>query len=535
MAERREFDGKSASPGQGIGPAHLFTFIAGEYVPREGSGEEMEELAKAIDRSVEALSELAARAGGESAEILEFQIEMLTDPSILEMVAERVAAGDGAALAWVGALDDYIERLEDAEDESPRTRAIDVIDIKNRVLGALTGKPVEDFPAGSVYVGTDLAPSLFLAHDWSSGGGIALAKGSEASHVAMLARARGVPMVVATGELEIAEGETLLVDGDAGKVVIDPIESEQPSRERESERDVALQPGPAAPELKAGDGSAIGLHANINDPREIAVIDRGAIDGIGLMRTEFLLSSSAAVADEEKQASLYRLILEWAGEKPVVIRMLDLGGDKQVQGVGGVSGENFMGLRGVRLLLARPELARVQARALLRANVTGNLRVLLPMVALASEVDEIRRIFKLERTYLARRGLTVAMPPIGIMVEVPATALMIDSFHNADFFSFGTNDLAQFLMAAARDNPTVSALHAEAEPAVLRLVRYVMRIARAMGKPVSICGDMAGEPASLPGLLSAGLRNFSVAPSQVGAVRAALAQQTAEHTGQAGG
>lgn len=521
--EIREIQGLCASPGVAVGTVHLAVEVAADALPPGDSpAADREKLRRAVAAAIAELKALVGRSDEESAGILDFQIEMLLDPVLVEMAEERILAGDGAALAWVAALDHYIAGIEEASDEQLRARAADVVDIRNRVLGALTGRAPEDFAPGSVFVGKDLQPSLFLAHDWTAGGGIVLFDGSIASHVAMLARSRSVPMIVATGRFEVADGARLLVDAKEGRVVIAPEEA----RIREAKSRMAearpAEPPRAGGTIETADGVAIRLSAIINDPLEFGSIDPSLFAGIGLMRTEFLMTSPTDAFNEERHYEIYRQALRWAGDAPVIVRMLDLGGDKTLPDLGARKSESFMGLRGIRLLLARPELARLQARALLRATAHGRLGVLLPMVTVPDELDAMSTIFEEELAVLVRRGVQTRMPEIGMMVEVPAAALMLDRFSRSAFFSFGTNDLAQYLAAAARDDRSVAELYDAAAPAICRLIAGGVALADAMKRPVGICGEMASEPRHIPALLAAGLRNFSVAPNRLADIRSAI-------------
>ncbi|WP_331376128.1 putative PEP-binding protein [Sinorhizobium chiapasense] len=519
MAEALEITGVSASPGVGVGPAHLAADVMAE-VPAllDTVAAEGDKLRHAVATALVELEALAARSDEESAGILDFQIEMLLDPALVEMAERRIIAGHGAALAWFGALNDYIGDIEQAPDEQLRARAVDIVDIRNRVLSALTGRPLEDFAPGSVFVGKDLEPSLFLQHDWTAGGGIILFEGSVSSHVAMLARSRSVPMVVATGRFEVANGVGVLVDANDGRVVVAP--EDQQIHEARSRTNEARPPAPSRTGgvIETVDGVAIRLSAIVNDPFELKSIDPSSVAGIGLMRTEFL----GNVFDQETHYDIYRQALDWAGDAPVIMRMLDLGGDKKELGVGAKESEAFMGRRGIRLLLALPEIARLQARALLRAAAHGNLGVLLPMVTVPEEFDAMRAIFEEESAALGRRGVQTRMPEIGMMVEVPAAALTLDRFSRSDFFSFGTNDLAQYLAAAARDDQSVAALYAAATPAVLRVIAQGVALAEAMKKPIGICGEMASDPRHVPALMAAGLRHFSVATNRLATIRSTI-------------
>ncbi|MBY3413067.1 phosphoenolpyruvate--protein phosphotransferase [Rhizobium laguerreae] len=533
MAEPLRLKAKSASPGIASGPA----FLAEE--PKAPSAAERPDAApasqavggygaleKAIDISIGELEHLADGADAESRDIIDFQIEVLRDPSIAEATGARMEADENVVFAWVATLDAYIGELEAADEEQMRARAVDILDIKNRVLGALAGTPIADFPPGSVFIGKDMEPSRFLAHDWSKGGGIALFAGSTAGHVALLARAKSVPMVIGTGRFSAADGDPVSVDGNAGAVILQAgsmlipplVPAQEPAGDTQT----------TGGELRTADGVPILLSININDPAEIDALDP-ATAGVGLMRSEFSITSVADAANEERQLAIYRRVLEQAGDRPVTIRMLDIGGDKPLAGLEDLPAL-ASGLRGIRLLLARPEIARVQVRALLRAAVFGRLSVMLPMVTFPDEIDRIRELFREEAEKLGRRALLHRMPPIGMMVEVPAAALMLDTFGAAAFFSFGTNDLTQYLAASARDD--IDADAAKAAPAVLRLIARAVKLTA--GKPVSICGDMAGNPSYLPGLLAAGLRHFSVAPARRPAIRSAIIGLNADGTRAAG-
>ena len=510
MPEALELKGQGASPGVARGPAHPVA-AAGTRLPRPATdpAAEAEALRAAIADAVAALRALVEKSDLESAAIMEFQVEMLLDPMMTEPVLARIRGGLDAASSWTLALDDYIAGFAGAEDEPVRARAADLLDIRDRVLAALSGEEWPDFPAGSVFVGPDIAPSHFLTHDWSRGGGIVLFDGSAASHVAMLARSRAVPMVVGTGAAPIAPGTPVVVDGAEGRVRVGSDLVFVP----ETEEAVGF---PAV--NRTADGVTVGVFANVNHPSELATLDPARVDGIGLLRSEFLIARRSDLLDEERQCAAYRTALAWAKGRPVTIRLLDFGGDKPLPGETGTSSP--LGSRGVRLLLSRPEMLRTQVRALLRASADGDLRIMLSMVTVPEEVDAVRVVVVKEAAALA-----VAVPPVGMMVEVPAAALTLERFANADFFSFGTNDRAQFLAAAARDDAAVAGLHEAAAPAVTALVKLALEKI-GDGRPVSICGDMAGEPRHLPGLLSAGLRAFSMAPARLAAFRARLAGLT---------
>ncbi|MCS0460186.1 MULTISPECIES: putative PEP-binding protein [Rhizobium] len=524
MAAPLRLQATSASPGVASGPAYIAEQPAAAALSQSAvSGHA--ELAAAIETATEELQNLATGTDAEGGDIIDFQLEVLRDPTIAEMAGVRIDAGENVVFAWVGTLDGYIRELESAEEDQLRARAVDILDIKNRVLAALTGTPVKDFPAGSIYVGKDMEPSRFLAHDWSAGGGIALYAGSAAGHVALLARSRSVPMVIGAGRFVTAGGQHIRVDGDAGVIVL------QKGKEGAAPIRPELPVSSTVPTdngmLQTSDGAQILLSINLNALEEIDGIAPTTAAGIGLMRSEFAVASLADAANEEKQLAIYRRVLDWADGRSVTIRMLDVGGDKPLPGLAASPA-----LRGIRLLLARPEITRVQVRALLRAAIFGHLRVMLPMVTFPSEVDDMRQIFREEAAELARRGVPHRLPSIGMMVEVPAAAFMLEQFEGADFFSFGTNDLAQYLAASTREDADFAAHREKTAPAVLRLLAYAVKLAGS--KPLSICGDMAGDPRWTAELLAAGIRHFSMAPAQLPAIRSAIVGLNAGGTKAAG-
>ncbi|RVD06620.1 phosphoenolpyruvate--protein phosphotransferase, partial [Mesorhizobium sp. M7A.F.Ca.ET.027.02.1.1] len=363
-----------------------------------------------------------------------------------------------------------------------------------------------------------------LETDWSSGGGIALRAGSTASHVAMLARSRGVPMIVGLGASPAHLAGIALLDAEHGGIVVSPSRTEIAAF-RQSCASFSARRNRAGTFLArpavTKTGRAVRVQLNIADPSEVDGIDIATCDGVGLMRTEFLFGKT--LPDEGTQYRAYRKVLEWAGDKPVTIRTVDAGGDKPVPGFTIEESNPFLGLRGIRLSLARPEVFRVQIRALLRAAVHGNLKVMFPMIAIVEEYRQAAAMFAEEQTALAARGIASKMPPLGIMVEVPSVAILPEAFADAAFFSIGSNDLTQYVMAAARDNSAVAHLNSVRHPAVLRLIAAVTAFGEQEKIPVSLCGDAGGDPASIPSLLEAGLRDLSVAPAQLAMAKAAIA------------
>jgi phosphotransferase system enzyme I (PtsI) len=318
-----------------------------------------------------------------------------------------------------------------------------------------------------------------------------------------------------------------LVDGDAGTVIFDP----EPETRRLFERRMAAANAARAvtdagrfEPASTADGRRIMILLNIAAPEDLATIDPAICDGIGLVRTEFLFEASQGLPDEDTQYAVYRRILAWADGRPVTIRTLDAGGDKPIRGLT-IDGESnpFLGLRGIRLSLARPDVFQVQLRALLRAAVHGPLKVMLPMIAIPSEFDRAAVMLETEFAALEADGIACARPPLGIMVEVPAAALRAEDFAAA-FYSIGSNDLTQYTMAAARDNGAVADLNDTGDPAVLVLIARTVEAGHQRGVEVSLCGDAAADTRLTAALLATGVTTLSVAPVAVARLKAAIAR-----------
>jgi phosphotransferase system enzyme I (PtsI) len=521
--------GRPASPGLAEGVVASSGFEAASREPTGDIDREAADLRAAIAAAARQVSALAAEADQEAADILAFQVAMLGDDALSEGAFDAIEAGVPADHAWREALAAEIAGYEAAEDDYFRARTSDLIDIRDRVLACLGGSSTGGaIPPGSILAGEDLTPSRFLAADWSEGGAIALSGGSPSSHVAMLARARGVPMVVGLGRRLPADG-VALVDGDRGLVVFDPDPSSQEafrSRFEEAGADRAAADAYLKRPARTADGTAISVMINVAEPEELDGLDPAICDGIGLTRTEFLFRPGRGLPDEDAQYAAYARLADWAQGRPVTIRTLDAGGDKPIPGLTAERETNpFLGVRGVRLSLARPEVFRVQLRALARAGVHGTIKVMLPMVTVPDEVARARAIMDEEMAALERAGVPSRRPALGMMVEVPAAAISAERF-DAAFYSIGSNDLTQYTMAAARDIGGVADLNDTGDPAVLALIRMTVEAGRRRDVEVSLCGDAAADLRLLPALVATGLRSLSVAPIVVSRVKAAIAQLT---------
>ncbi len=524
------FVGQAASHGLACG---LIDFHRRKEIRRTAHGTPYEER-NALDRALTAaaaqLLALAERSGDEGGAILEFQIALLEDPELLAPVHSAIAAGRAASDAWDGGLARQISDYETAEDDYFRARALDLADLRGRVLRALGDgdEALLSTSEDAIYVGADLTPSRFLEIDWNRYRGGALTEGSAAGHVAILARSRGVPLVIglAMPDAQIVSGAAVILDAEDGKLIQDP----SPGTRAGYERRIAARQAAMAAEAEyltrpavLHSGERVQVQINVDEPRLLDGVDPTHCDGIGLTRTEFLFSGPS-LPDEESQYRVYARLLDWAAGRPVTIRTLDAGGDKPIAGLTPDDETNpFLGLRGLRLSLTRPDVFGVQLRALLRAATRGNLKVMVPMVTAPREMSAVRAMFEAEAAALARAGVEARMPHLGMMVEVPAAAINVAAF-DADFLSIGSNDLTQYVTATSRDCTAVSALHDALDPAVLELIGRVVRHGFDSGREVSLCGDMASDPRGLTALLDLGLRSLSVAPARLAQVKAGIAR-----------
>lgn len=520
------FKGRAASLGFAKGPLVRVGGAPAPHRARGSSRDEERALRAACAATGRRIAGLAAAAGGDAAEILEFQLALLEDDGLLGPVFAAIVGGVPADEAWSHCWGEQIAVYRAAPDEYLRARAADLIDLRDRVLVALNGgtEALVEIPVGAVVCADDLPPSRFLEIDWSAGGGVALMHGSPTSHVAMLARARGIPMIVQLGALPekaamaLLDGEHTTLDLEPSAARIVAFDARRSAHDKASAAARGILAGPPV----ASRGETVRLHINIQGEVDLSHPDARFADGIGLMRTEFLFDDPAGLPDEQAQLGVYRSVLRWAGDRPVTIRTVDAGGDKPIRGFTEDGEANpFLGVRGLRLSLKRPDIFAVQLRALARAAVHGRLKVMFPMVTVPAEFIAARDLFRTVVGELQAAGIPAALPEIGIMVEVPAAALTIDTFA-ADFFSIGSNDLTQYVTACDRTNGALATLIDPLNPAVLELIRRTAEHGRRHGIGVSLCGDMAGDPRCTAALLDCGLRELSMSPPALARVKQAI-------------
>lgn len=506
VMRQRTIGGRAAAPPPTADPASVADALKG-----------------AIARAIAELTMLVGNAEGEAVDMLGFQVAMLEDEALSEPAFAAIAAGAPASDAWSKAMDVEISGYDASDDEYFRARASDLTDLRERVADALAGASSIMLKPGSIILADDITPSRFLSSDWQ-GGAILLRKGSATSHVAMLARARGVPMIVGLQANDLG-GRHVLIDAQQGAVLVDPSDDDAALFEQKRHANDARRLAAAGfldrPAVTR-DGVHIKTLINVADPSELDHLDPIICDGIGLVRTE-LLFEGKALPSEDAQAEVYTRIARWAAGRPVTFRTLDAGGDKPIVGLTPEGESNpFLGVRGVRLTLARPDVFLPQLRALARAAVLGNVEIMIPMVSLPAELEAARALLGQACRELAAEGVPFRLPALGMMVEVPATALTLDMF-DAAFLSIGSNDLTQYVMAAGRDIASVASLADPGHEAVLRMIRMVAAHGERTGVKVSLCGDAGGDERLIPLLLARGVRTLSMSPRLLALAKQAIA------------
>ncbi|HEY7726899.1 MAG TPA: phosphoenolpyruvate--protein phosphotransferase [Candidatus Eisenbacteria bacterium] len=528
----KTLQGIAASPGIGIGPVHIVD--PEEVDVRDGAigpDEVPVEVARfrgAIQQSlgeVRALREkIALETGEEEAKILDAQVAILEDPDVIAQTLQAIERERRpAAFCYRRILSAAAARLEESDGEYYRGRAVDVRDVRRRVLAHLGGirqRSLADLDTPSLIVASDLPPSDMALLPRDKVLGFATDLGGRTSHTAIMARARGIPAVVGLKQAMRAarEGTPALVDGSRGVAIFDPDLDTVADHQRRQRRYEELKQNFAT--LKdqrsvTADGRPVGLGANLEVPEELPGILGNGAEAIGLYRTEFFYLSRQTLPTEEAQFQAYRSIVEAMAPRPVTIRTLDVGGDKFASYLGTPIERNpFLGLRGLRFSLQRQEIFRTQLRAILRATAHGMVKMMFPMVVGLEEFRRARAVVERVRAQLAQEGASMARRvPLGVMVETPASVFAIDLLASeADFVSIGTNDLIQYTLAVDRGNPAIASIYEPLHPAVLRAIHLVVEACRRRGIPVGICGEMAGEPLYAVVLVGLGVTDLSVSP-----------------------
>ncbi len=522
--------GIAASPGIGIGPVfHLEQADTSLDALEELCRNPKMNLEAAMQQAREDLARLhqgmVEKKLGAEAAIFEAHIELMEDPELHEAVQESVAGGENVVRAWQTAIEARAAMVATLPDPLLAARADDLRDVGRRVLRLMLGlkeKTLAEAGSPVIVIATDLSPSQTATFDPQRVLGFCITTGGPTAHIAILARALGLPAVVAADEgiLSLPEGCMAVIDGNDGLLIPDPSPQVlEQARQRESlwqeQRRVSLaQAGKPAITL---DGHHVDVTANIGSLADALEALRQGADGVGLLRTEFLFLERGTGPDEEEQFNVYRDIAAAMRNLPVIVRTLDIGGDKPVSYISMKPELNpFLGERGIRLCFNRPELFQDQLRSILRAAPYGNLRIMFPMVADVTEVRRARAILD-----DLCRDLNAPAVQVGIMVEVPSAALMADVIApEVDFFSLGTNDLTQYTLAVDRGHPTMAFMTDGLHPAVLRLIAHTIDAAHKFGKRCDLCGELGADPTALPVLVGLGIDELSVNIRSVPQVKA---------------
>lgn len=528
------YKGTNASAGIGIGTA-VIVEEAELVIKREAVADaaaEVERFKGALDKTMkdtEALAaDLATRVGEKEAEILQGHLMLLMDPMLtgeIENTITNEQICSEYAIEQVCSM--YASVFASMEDELMQQRATDMNDIKarmQRVLLGLESVDIASLPAGSILVAKDLTPSMTAGINPANVTGIVTELGGKTSHSAILARALEIPAVVAVTDFmsQVQNGDQIVLDGSAGVVYVNPdadVAAEfAAKREKFLKEKKELEQYIGKPTVTK-DGVTVELVANIGKPEDVEKVLQYDGEGVGLFRTEFLFMDRTAMPTEEEQFEAYKTVAEALKGKPVIIRTLDIGGDKEIPYMGLEKDENpFLGYRAIRLCLDRKEdIYKPQLRALLRASAYGNIKIMVPMVTCIDEYREVKALVAELMTEMDAQGTAYNKDiQIGIMVETAAASLMADVFaKEVDFFSIGTNDLTQYTMSVDRGNDKVSYLYSTFNPAVLRSIKRVITCAREAGIMVGMCGEAASDPMMIPLLLAFGLNEFSMSASAI--------------------
>jgi phosphoenolpyruvate-protein phosphotransferase len=538
--------GVPVSPGVAVARAYCINerLARGEphYLEVADPSGEVSRFTRACAAAGRDLDTLIARVGREigeeEANIFRSHRALLRDPNLMAKVKNAILNRKvGARTALQEALEEYSNLFKQIQDEYLRERMADIRDVVGRILAQLSlqdNRPPLAPNEPVIIVAPEILPSQAVAFGQMHIAGIVTESGGATGHAAILARSLSIPAVSGLRGIldDVSTGDLLAVDGREGHLYVNPgpeVESAYRKLQREyvDLRDRMIENRDQEP--VSADGIRLELLANVNSPADAGMAAQVGADGVGLYRTEFLFLTHPTVPTEDDQLAVYRQVIEAAPNRSVTIRTLDLGGDKHVPYLGTLPEANpFMGWRSIRLSTAHPEFFQTQLRAILRAGVFGNISLLFPMISTLEEVLQLKRMVERTRLALHRAGVPFAdHTPLGIMIEVPAAALCIETLlDHVDFVSIGSNDLTQYVMAADRDNPKVAHLCEPFSPAVLRLLCSVIRACTDRGKPVTLCGEMAARPRCFLPLFGMGLRRFSMSPAFLPPLKELVRQAT---------
>ena len=533
--------GIAGSAGYGVGKVVIISDAKPEYENRtitdtDADIKRYDDAVAAFTEKTHAMAEAMKESVGEhNAEILEGHILLLTDPGMDEITKGAIMSGTCAEAAFESTCDMFAGMFQMADDELTRQRATDIGDIKVRMLKILTGTPdvnISEVPAGTILVAEDLTPSMTAGIVKENVAGIITAVGGKTSHSAILARALEIPAVLSVDGIVdmVSDGMTAVVDGCDGICILDPSQEEVDEYQAKREKylsDKALLEVYRGKDTVTADGAKVHLYGNIGNPEDAKQVAACDGEGVGLFRTEFLFMGASELPSEEEQFQAYKAAAETMEGREVIIRTLDVGGDKDIPYLGLEKEDNpFLGFRAVRYCLRNKDSYRVQLRALLRASAFGDIKIMVPLVTCVDEIRSVKALVKELMAELDAENIAYNKDiQVGAMIETPAASLIADLLaKEADFFSIGTNDLTQYTMAVDRGNAKVAYLYSSYNPAVLRSMKNIIEAANAAGIMVGMCGEAAADPLLIPLLISFGLGEFSVSATSVLATRGTIAK-----------
>lgn len=546
------YNGIGASSGIGIGKVMIIKEQALSYAPTTDATPEQEierykqALNKFVDDTMAKAEQMKSSVGEKEAEIIMGHAAMLQDPYMNSEIEKQMQSGDSAEKALETICDMFITMFESTGDELTMQRATDVKDIKKGMLSVLLGIEEADIskaPKGTIIVVDDLTPSMTTGIVKENIAGIITQTGGKTSHSAILARALEIPAVLSVAGVveKLADGQQVIIDGSKGTVIDTP--TEEQLKDYTEKRNKFLK---EKEELKkyigmataTADGKVVELVGNIGNPDNTKQVVECDGEGVGLFRTEFLFMDSDSMPTEEQQFEAYKKAALVLKDKPLIIRTLDIGGDKEIPYLGLKKEENpFLGFRAVRFCLENTQLYKTQLRALLRASAFGNIKIMVPLVTCVDEIRAVKSLVKEIMADLDSQGIAYNNEiQVGVMMETSASVMIADLLaKEADFFSIGTNDLTQYTMCVDRGNADVAYLYSVYNPAVLRAIKHIIECGSKEGIMVGMCGEAAADPLMIPLLVAFGLSEFSVSATSVLATRKVISmwsQQEAQQVAQ---
>jgi len=547
MDGKNMIKGTGVSPGISIGKAHILKQVEAGFSgiiiqTNEARELEIDKFNQAVVSAIREIETIRLNTSldlkPEDMDILDTQVEFLGDPQIAEDVHEKIWQHFRSAHdAVIEVIDAAVEMFLNMDDEYLSARAADLRDVGNRIIrnlniGSASVDPV--FGENTILIAEDLAPSDTIALDTTKVAGFATRLGGRTSHTAIIAKAKGIPAVVACGSeiMNIRNGVTVILDGTTGELILNPgselIGVYKAKQETISKEQALLRSLKDLPAITT-DGHRLKLYANISNAGELEQVFENGGEGVGLLRTEMLFMGRDSFPSEEEQFNFYKQVAIKSKNRPVIIRTLDIGGDKQLSYFG-IPPENnpFLGYRAIRICLDQPQIFFTQLRAILRASVFGTLKIMFPMISNLSEVKQAKECVNQVKLELKSASVDFDRSiGLGIMIEIPGAALITDILaREVDFFSIGTNDLCQYTLAVDRMNSKVSALYNHFDPGILRLINYVTEQAHKQNKPVGLCGEMASDPLAALLLMGMGLDEFSMSPRSIPSIKNILVKNS---------